>query len=91
MRTRKEVGEKVKTSCNAQPQPPCKEAGEDEMDGTTAQLSNDRLKRLETLVEQLRRGEYSPDFDALSRALLEKEPELFGLPARGKDAFKRQG
>ena len=81
----------MKSSCNAEPVPPREKAREGEREEASAQFANDRGRRLESLVEQLRRGEYSPDFDTLARALLEKEPELFGLPGRGEESPKEQG
>lgn len=44
-----------------------------------APSSAQRRQRLEALAEQLHQGRYTPDLDALARALLAKQPHLFGL------------
>ncbi len=39
----------------------------------------ERTARLHALARELSEGRYIPDLDALARALLAKEPQLFGL------------
>lgn len=65
-------------------------AREGEHEGASPQSREERIRRLEALAELLRRGEYQPDFDALARALLEREPELFVPGLRAEKRKDRQ-